>query len=166
MRLILFSWCVQRTVLLRLILRGGRFRWRFWREWKRILARDMVVGRLLLLRLTAWIKSFGMYNVVDLSLCFSLYLTLVLVTFEGLSWKSTCSIVWIILMRLASLLRWKRKSLKLRVLWWRTSRRFESEPFCVSNRLSYWSFLFWYLLQSHLEGNVHFGYQCHTCFLL
>jgi len=43
---------------------------------------------------------------------------------KGRNWKSICSIAWIILMRLASLLRLKLKCLKLKVLWWKTLRRF------------------------------------------
>lgn len=121
---------LQHTVLLLLNRWDNKFPLLSWIGLRRISQKGMVVGKLLLPQLTASTESSGMYHqglelgeyIVPHRTSFSPLKQYVLSADQNL--KSTCSIVWITLKRLASWPKWRRRFQKSRVLWWKTLKRY------------------------------------------
>lgn len=121
---------LQHIVLLLLNRWGSKFPLLSWIGLRRISQKGMVVGKLLLLQLTASTESSGMYHqglelseyIVPHRTSFSPLKQYALSADQNL--KSTCSIVWITLKRLASWPKWRRRFQKSRVSWWKTLKRY------------------------------------------
>ena len=120
----------QPTVWLQLNLLADKSQLPFWSELRKILTKDIVEEKQQRLLPRAWMESLGVYKHVYfftyMHFCFFSNMLCLLVFISGPNWRGICSIVQIILKRSANLQKSRPRSLKLKVLWWRTLRRYRS----------------------------------------